>query len=145
MLSAGLVVGRDNTTVVMHARIVSWCGDLPVDTETRNYRQRAVGSAENLEAVTPGEASLTLLNLCCSEYTPEEGGGKSGLSGHSGGANTLSLYLSGFFSCAAGALLKGSKFSQDYSVATFQFLQIYQQMYWFNNDPKNLLFLLKYV
>lgn len=135
------LLGETNTTVVMHARIVSWCGDLPVDTETCNYRQRAVGSAENLEAITQGEASLTLLNLCCSEYTPEEDRGENGLSGHSGGANTLSLYLSRFFSCAPGALLRAANSVKIILSQLFNSCK-FVNLLWFNNDPKTCSFYL---
>lgn len=55
VLSAGLVVARGNMAWVMHAGIVSQCGDLRVDTETCNYRQHAASSAENMEVITPGE------------------------------------------------------------------------------------------
>lgn len=60
-------------TVVMHRwHCFLLAGDLRVDTETCNYGQRAVGSDENLGAATPGEASLALLNLDCSDNSPGE-------------------------------------------------------------------------
>lgn len=53
----------------------------------------------------------------------------------------LSLYLSRFFSCAA--VEEENKIH--YCGYQIQILQLYQQNYWFNNDKKNLYFLLKHI